>query len=95
MHLYVCVCVCMCLCVCACVCVCVHVFMCVCVRACARVCVCVSGVIWTLFDWLNKFHYFSISLYGTCHHAILLMGVDFSSNETCCEFLPKETKVML
>ena len=48
----------MCLCVCVCVCVCVYA----CVRACVHVCVCVpeainnSYVIWTSYDWLNKFY---------------------------------------
>ena len=42
--------------------------------ACVRVCVCPetmnnysSGVMWTLYDWLNKFCCFSVPFYGTCH----------------------------
>ena len=58
----VCVFVCVCVCACACVCVCV----CVCVCECVCVCVCVStprllitsDVMWTPYDWSNKFHGF-------------------------------------
>ena len=53
-----------CLRVCVCVCVCVYVCVCVCVCVCARICVSAprllitSGVIWTSYDWLNKFYSF-------------------------------------
>ena len=66
-----CVCVCVYACACMCVRVCVHVCMCVCVCVCMCVCMCVcvcvclpprllitSGVIWTPYDWLNKFYSF-------------------------------------
>ena len=70
-----CVCVlCVCVCVCVCVYVCVCVCVCVCARARVRayVCVCVcecvspglliaSDMIWTPYDWLNKFCSFYIA----------------------------------
>ena len=55
----------MCICVCVCMCVCVHV--CVCVPVCVHVCVCpeaiiiTSGMIWTHYDWLNKFLSFYVA----------------------------------
>ena len=50
-----CVCVCVCVCVCMCVCVCV----CVCVSMPLRPQI-TSGMILTLYDWLNNFCYFSV-----------------------------------
>ena len=57
--------------------VCVYVCVCVCVCVCACVCVCVcgvcvsiqitSGVIWTSYDWLNNFCYFSDQFYENCY----------------------------
>ena len=56
-------CVCVCLCVCMCLWVCV--FACAYVCVCVCVCVCVfpplrlliiSGIIWTSYDWINKFY---------------------------------------
>ena len=72
MCLCVCVCVCACVYVCVCVCVCVRVCVGVCVCACVCGCVCTcmcppprllinSGVIWTPYDWLNKFYNFYLA----------------------------------
>ena len=77
-HQLVCACVCVCVCVCMCVCVraCVRAGTCGCVRVCvcvccvrASVCVCqrnkqlVTRFRYVLYDWLNNFFCFSVSIY--------------------------------
>ena len=48
---------CVCLCVCACVCLCMFVCVCVCVCVCPPLRLLIaSGMMWTLYDWLNKFY---------------------------------------
>ena len=51
-----CVCVCVCVCVCACVCVFLCVFVCVCVCVCSVRPLITSSMVWTPYDWLNKFN---------------------------------------
>ena len=73
--MFVCICVRVCVvCFCVCVCVFVCVFVCVRVYVCAHVCVSVSVrlsprqwiIIWTSYDWLNIFCFFSVPIYGPC-----------------------------
>ena len=83
------VCVCLCVCVCVCVCACVH--------ACVRVCVCVvalrlsitSGVIWTPYDWWDKFYSFYkaaiVSIVSKC-------GLSIDEH---CRNQPNQSKLLL
>jgi len=99
--------VCVCLFVCKCVHVCVFVCMCVyvCVYVCARafVCVCAhaypsprplknSGVIWTLYDWLNNSCWYLVPIYDPCHWCKDGHG---PSNKMNCQLQLKKFKVML
>ena len=54
------------MCVCVCVCVCASVRACVCVSVCLPLRLLItSGVIWTPYDWLNKFY--------SCHMATVVV----------------------
>ena len=64
-----CVCVCACVRVCVCLCVCLSVCLCLSVSVCLSLSVCLSGprllitsgMMWTSYDWLNKFYSFCMA----------------------------------
>ena len=52
-------------------------------------------MILTLCDWLNNYECFSVQFYGSRALSIDVIDSHGPSNETCCQFQPKKTKVRL